>query len=245
MILLKTILENYDIIGHLRSRGVDPDKTTVLLDKENGIATFLLYNLSGKLVGYQRYNPRGDKKDHTNSLMAKYYNYVTKEDGAHSAIAVWGLDTLDMSEPYLFITEGIFDIVKLKNLGLPGIAVLSNNPKHLLPWFKILNKKIIAVLDSDDSGSKLRNVADYAITTPSPYKDLGDMPDEEVIKFISPVINKFKEGTIKNPKINWNTTINNPETGNDILLKTALGYLPDHPAHILAKKIITKSKKSE
>ncbi len=242
MILLKTILEEYDIIGHLRSRGVDPDKTTVLLDKENGIATFLLYNLSGKLVGYQRYNPRGDKKDHTNSLMAKYYNYVTKEGDKHSSIAVWGLDTVDMSEPYLFVTEGIFDIVKLKNLGLPGIAVLSNNPTHLKPWFKILNKKIIAVLDSDDSGSKLRNIADYYISTPSPYKDLGEMPDEEVNKFILPIINKFKEGTIKNQKIDWSITVKNPETGNDILLKTALKYTPDHPAHILAKNIIKKSK---
>ena len=97
-------------------------------------------------------------------------------------------------------------------------------------------------MDSDDSGSKLRNIADYYISTPSPYKDLGEMPDEEVNKFILPIINKFKEGTIKNQKIDWSITVKNPETGNDILLKTALKYTPDHPAHILAKNIIKKSK---
>lgn len=53
-----------DLLNHLRERGIDPDSTDVVIDEESGIATFLLYNLSGKLVGYQRYNPKGDKKDH-------------------------------------------------------------------------------------------------------------------------------------------------------------------------------------
>jgi hypothetical protein len=246
MILLTTLLEDYDIIGHLRSRGVDPDKSTVLLDKENGIATFLLYNLSGQLVGYQRYNPRGDKKDHSNSLMAKYYNYVIKlsKDGkGTSAIAVWGLEDIDMSSPYLFVTEGIFDAVKLKNMGISAIAVLSNNPIHLKPWLMALQKKIIAVLDHDDSGSKLKSIADFHITTPEPYKDLGEMPDEEVVKFMTPIIDKFKEGTVDNPKVDYTQTIKNPNTGNDILLKTALQYPKDHPAYRLAQNIVNRSNK--
>lgn len=238
MILLRTLLEDYDIVGHLKSRGVDPEKTSVLLDKENGIATFILYNLSGQLVGYQRYNPRGDKKDHTNSLMAKYYNYVIKHDT--SAIAVWGLEYVDMKSPYLFVTEGIFDAVKLKNMNVPVIAVLSNNPKHLKPWLAALNKKIVAVADTDDAGSKLKGIADFYVSVPSGYKDLGEMPDDEVEKFISPIVDKFNSNVVDTPRIDWSATVKNPNTGNDILMKTALRYPDDHPAHKLAQQIIDR-----
>ena len=99
MIRLFSLLET-DIEAHLRSRGVDPSRTNVIMDKESGKATFLLYNLSGQLVGYQQYNPSGDKKgqnrmpaEHRKAL-AKYYNYVTKEDEHTSKIAVWGLETV-------------------------------------------------------------------------------------------------------------------------------------------------------
>ena len=68
-----------NLLTHLKSRGVDPESTDVIMDDETGIATFLLYNLSGQLVGYQRYNPNGDKKGRGDDLASKYFVYVTKE----------------------------------------------------------------------------------------------------------------------------------------------------------------------
>lgn len=173
-----------DIESHLKERGLDPAKTQVILDKENNMATFLLYNLSGQIVGYQRYNPMGDKKDHTNSLAAKYFTWVTKEDEKTAKLAVWGTENIDKNDPNLFITEGIFDAIKLKNAGHPVIAVLGNNPKVLKSWLPLLNKRTIAVVDNDAAGKSLANLADEHLTTPAPFKDLGEMSQEQVNKFL-------------------------------------------------------------
>lgn len=176
-----------DLLNHLRDRGVDPDSTDVIIDEETGIATFLLYNLSGQLVGYQRYNPTGDKKDRSSSLTARYYTYVTKESEKSSKIAVWGLQYLNPSDKHVFVTEGIFDAIKVKNAGQPVIAVLSNNPKPLKAWLSAMSKKVIAILDNDGAGNALTKFSDYAVPVPEPYKDLGDMPQKEATTFIEKI----------------------------------------------------------
>lgn len=245
MILLQELLENEEAIeDHLRRRGIDPSKTYVVIDKENGIATFMLYNLSGQLVGYQRYNPKGDKKDHTNSLMAKYYTYVTKEDSKTAKIAVWGLESFSPDDSFFFMTEGIFDAVKLHNAGYPAIALLSNNPKVLKSWLSALPQKKIVVADNDEAGSKLEKFGDLVIHVPTEYKDVGDMPQEMVNSFFGNVEADIKQrfGIISKKSHNaqslTNKRIQNPQTGNDILIKTALSYSQDHPAHQKAVKML-------
>lgn len=173
-----------NIESHLKERGLDPAKTQVIMDMETNIATFLLYNLSGQIVGYQRYNPNGDKKDHTNSLSAKYFSWVTKESDKTAKLAVWGVENIDKNDPNLFVTEGIFDAIKLKNAGHPVIAVLGNNPKILKSWLPLLNKRTIAVVDNDDAGKALANLTDEHLTTPDPFKDLGEMSQTQVNKFL-------------------------------------------------------------
>ena len=233
-----------NIEDHLRSRGLDPSKTQIIVDKESNIATFLLYNLSGQLVGYHRYNPNGDKKAR-NNIAGKYFTYVTKESDHSHKIAVWGTETIKPDNPNLFVTEGVFDAIKLYNMGLPVIAVLSNNPKILKSWFAILNKKTIAITDNDEAGRKLGNLTDEFYTVPEPYKDLGEMPQEEVSNFITSTVLKQtrsknqpetdKRQVIKNL---LNNTVKNPETGNDILVRTALNYDKSHPAYKAARKLI-------
>ncbi len=90
-----------DIKSHLIERGVNLEKTNVLLDEENVYCTFLLYNLSGKLVGYQHYNPNADKtfnqgcsegKRKTREEMVqmmRYYTWTTKI-GKINELAVLG-----------------------------------------------------------------------------------------------------------------------------------------------------------
>lgn len=182
-----------DIEAHLKSRGVDPSHTQVIIDKENNIATFILYNLSGQLIGYQRYNPNGNKKLHGDTLAAKYFTWVTKESPGTSKLAVWGVENIDKNNPNLFVAEGIFDAIKLKNAGHPAIAVLTNNPKLLKSWFAILNKNTISITDNDDAGKKLGNITDETYSIPSnltnkngdSIKDLGDMSQEQVNNFLS------------------------------------------------------------
>ena len=172
-----------DIEQHLRDRGVDLSKIRVLLDRDKNIATFPLYNLSGQMVGYQQYNPNGDKKLHADPKRGKYFTYISKE-GKKGKLAVWGAEHIEQQNPNLYITEGIFDAIKLINAGLPSVATLSNHPKNLKPWFKSLNKKIIAITDADDAGRKLGSVADESYEVPEGFNDLGDMTNDQVKSFL-------------------------------------------------------------
>lgn len=190
-----------DVKNYLLSRGVDPNRTHVVIDEQSGFATFLLYNLSGQLVGYQQVNPEGDKnirakkssqtKQSLSSLM-KYFTFVGNE-GKTKKIAVWGTDTIG-HEGHVFVTEGVFDIAKVHNFGEPGIAVLSNNPKQLRPWFKAMGKLVIAINDNDAAGSKLSGIADVNYSVPDPYKDLGEMTQEEANEFLSGIIEELGLG---------------------------------------------------
>ncbi len=178
---------------HLKDRGIDLKdqlKYPVYVDREKDVAYFPLFNLSGKFVGYQRYNPKGQKGKNSfklNNKDKKYYTYATKENPEKkvSSISVYGLHTLD-KRPYVFVVEGIFDAVKLIKLNEPVIAVLSNDPKKLKNFFFILQKKVIAICDRDENkaGNKLKRIANKCYFTPEPYNDLGDMDIKEVKKFI-------------------------------------------------------------
>ena len=186
--------------AHLRSRGVDLEKTRVTINEEKRNATFYLYNLSGQLVGFQQYTPAADKTRGTEARrfykeakadinfrdMMKYFTFAG-EEGKEKKHAVWGLETLG-SENYVFLTEGIFDAVKIHNSGHPAVAVLANSPKPLRGWLRSLGRTVIAILDNDDAGVKLRNVAHLSYTTPDPWKDLGEMPQSSVNAFMDAIM---------------------------------------------------------
>lgn len=183
-----------DIIKHLLDRGLDPNQRGILLDIENCIATFLLYNLSGQIVGYQQYNPCGSKQlanDEKNRDALKYFTFVGDENDERRSgkkkLAVWGLQTVSIEHDFVFITEGIFDAVKLQNEGLPAIAALANDPAPLRPFLKALSKRVIAVCDDDAAGRKLASIADAWFTVPKPHHDLGDMSQEDVKRWLSTV----------------------------------------------------------
>lgn len=184
-----------NIKQHLIDRSVLIDQMNVSMDEERCAATFFLWNLSGQLIGYQQYCPNGTK-EHRQHLYHQgkidkfsmaYFTYVTKTEKT-SSIAVWGLETVKLEDKFLFLTEGIFDAVKLQRLGYPAIAVLTNNPKPIKNWLFILNKKVIGILDDDKAGRKLKSVCDIDFSVPKPYNDLGEMPLEEVSNFIERII---------------------------------------------------------
>lgn len=185
-------LKSY-IETHLEDRDIklDDKRFPVMVDKKNGVAYFPLFNLSGKFVGYQRYNPKGYKGTGSFKMdneLKKYYTYVTKEnpDKKVHSIAVYGLHTLDKRR-YVFVVEGVFDAVKLIRLNEPVIAVLANDPKKLKNFFFVLQKKVIAILDNDSAGNKLKKLADKHCNVPDEYKDLGDMKIEDVRNFINSI----------------------------------------------------------
>jgi hypothetical protein len=163
------------ILHHLASRGLDASLYSLSWDSET--VCFFLYNLSGQITGYQQYRPSASKSPRNDPRTGRYYTW------APNAIAVWGLETYHWRNDVLFFTEGIFDACKLHNLGLPAVAVLSNNPKKMRSWVNILPRRTIAVCDADSAGEKLADLSDRAIMCPR-GTDLGDMSQSEVHDFI-------------------------------------------------------------
>lgn len=192
------LFELFDLTSHLKDRGIDTTKTKLIMDEESGDTYFFLYNLSGQLVGYQKYNPNYEKKGQRKAddpTMVKYYNYVGDEEGKFSTIkkiGVWGLESYKWSDKYIFITEGIFDIARAHQAGYSGIAVLCNNPTpQLIYWLKTLPQTKIVIYDNDKAGEELRKVGDHSFTIEN-GKDLNDLSPDEAKSFLDDIISKIE-----------------------------------------------------
>jgi len=150
---------------------------------------FLLWTLSGKLVGVQKYNPDG-KKEYRGSLRRedpkspklKYVTYV-----AEGEIGVWGLHTIKEDSSLLFITEGIFDAAMIHNAGYPAIALLGNDQKQMKPWLRMLPYHKIAICDNDKAGLLLAKYGDEFHTFDK-AKDLNDASEEDANSFIFDIV---------------------------------------------------------
>ena len=186
------LFEAYDIISHLKERGVDPDQTRVVIDDKTQDVYFYLYNLSGQMIGFQKYNPNYLKTGQSNlddPRMAKYFTWVT-EEGRGKAIGVWGLESTKFGDEILFVTEGIFDAARIQEAGYPAIAVLCNNPSDSLKsWLGTLPQKKIVIYDNDVAGRKLKKVGDYSFTVPH-GKDMNDLKPEEAKVFLNKCLRK-------------------------------------------------------
>ncbi len=179
------------IPAHLQRRNLDIRRYSgVSIDDENEVVTFPLWNLSGQMVGYQQYRPWGSKSVNNDKEIGKYYQCIP-----FGNTCVWGIETLHYNPRLLFICEGIFDACQIHNFNLPAIAVLGNNPLHLIPWFKALGRRIIAVPDDDPAGASLGKLAHevlpISIYLPNINKgsrDLGRLKTEEVKQLLAPYL---------------------------------------------------------
>lgn len=177
MVTMRTIRD------HLSQRHLDfYVHPSVMIDEDERVATFFLYNLSGKIVGYQHYRPDASKERHNHPKEGRYYTYRNKGE-----VAVFGLETLSFHQDVLFVVEGIFDATRLTKYQVPCIATLSNDPnRDLRNWILSLGRKIVAVCDSGKAGKKLAKVGDMVYTVPE--GDLGDAPEEYVLSLIEEVL---------------------------------------------------------
>lgn len=169
-----------DLLAHLKSRHLDLELHRPVLDYEYNTVTLYCWNLSGQLVGYQQYNPLGDKKVFNNKLEGKYYTYRKLP-----TVTMWGVESLCLSDGAVYLTEGVFDAARLTSLGKSALAALSNNPpKDYKNWLKMLNRPVVAVCDNDDAGKKLAKFGDYVEMVPE-GKDLGEASDAYVRHLMS------------------------------------------------------------
>ena len=170
------------LLSHLESRFLNVELHRPLLDEENGVATFLLYNLSGQLVGYQQYNPTGDKKKFNSKLEGKYYTYRKLP-----TVSFFGVESLKNSNGVVFLTEGVFDAARITYHGQSALASLSNNPpKDYYNFLSLLNRPVVVVCDNDEAGRKLAKFGHYVEVVPE-GKDLGDAEDA----YVQHLLNKY------------------------------------------------------
>lgn len=172
------VLSIMTLTDHLRARHLDLNLHHPMIDDEEGVATFYLWNLSGQLVGYQQYRPGADKQAKNHPKDGRYYTYRKQP-----TVAVWGVESLHLTPGVVFVTEGIFDACRLTERGVSALAVLSNDPSADVGNFlSMLNRLVVVVADNDKAGRRLAKFGSVAVFTDE--KDLGDANDEFVVNLV-------------------------------------------------------------
>lgn len=126
----------------------------VFVDEASCTATFLLYGLfTQKLLGYQTYNPKSLAKKVNDPRLSRYYTYQprVKQSGDY---AVFGTEYVQGSD-LLFVTEGIFEAVRLLEMGYDAIAILcSSPPEELVTELHRRWERVVWCGDNDPAGNK-------------------------------------------------------------------------------------------
>ena len=168
-----------DLLQHLKDRHVDLQLHRPIIDETESVCTFLIWNLSGQLTGFQQYRPGAPKTCRNDPRSGRYYTYHHK-----NRISIWGTESLHLTPGVLFVTEGIFDAAHLTKLDVSAVAVLSNNPSgDVYNLLHSLGRRIVAVCDNDPAGRKLAKFGHHAVFTKE--KDLGESTDDAVQQIIN------------------------------------------------------------
>ena len=157
-------LDEFDMFKHLEDRHFNISLYHGLTITDETV-TLPLWNLSGQMVGYQQYRPKGNKKEHRNPKNGKYYTWIRKE-GKTSSLTAWGLDLLDSRNRVIYLLEGVFKACRFHNYRLNALATISNNPKHLKTWLNSLGYDVIPICDGDKAGAKLAKFGRRSLILP-------------------------------------------------------------------------------
>lgn len=143
---------------HLQDRHVDFKKIHPLIDEVEQVATFLLYNFAGQIIGKMQYRPFMPKDRKNEESYGKYYIIYNKA----YMMPVFGLEFWNLSNT-LFVCEGIFDAIRFISKGYSAIAVFTTDPKPMKRWLQIAtqNRKTVAICDAGEGGIKLSKYAKY------------------------------------------------------------------------------------
>jgi hypothetical protein len=102
---------------------------------------------------------------------------------------------LSMPSPFVLVVEGAGDVFRAMEAGVPAVALLGWD---MSDWqaerLAALNKSILVALDNDEAGIRAsesvyerisRHTSAVEVSPPvSPFKDVGEMPVEEVRKWL-------------------------------------------------------------
>lgn len=169
---------------HLKHRGLTDD-IYCWIDYEKELVSFPLFNLTGEFIGYQRYDHSAPKIRSNNG---RYYTYIGKKyrpDKRTPPIVFWGMEYFKSAEDILFVTEGVWDAVRVIEAGYPAIAILCNDPnRQFLRWFSMVSSHLItvALLDQGIAGDMLKKSTKVSLDLPVP--DFNSFTPVEAKEFL-------------------------------------------------------------
>lgn len=107
--------------------------------------------------------------------------------GLPKAKLLFNLHRVKLSDT-VYVVESSFDVIRLDQVGLPAVATLGANVSNI--QVELLNKyfnEIYVIADNDEAGynmlNRIRDKSSSRVTQiklNSEYKDIGDMPDDEI-----------------------------------------------------------------
>jgi len=160
---------------HLDDRGLKPWIKS-WIDYDNEVITFPLYH-GGKMVGYQRYNWQADKKHE------RYYTWITE---AYRTTTPYGVDNCFGHGP-LFVTEGIWDALRVFACWVDCVALLTCSPhRQLKQWLRMYADRRPIVLLADADG-KMGNWGDYRFLPPDGAKDANELSHERCFEWVTQI----------------------------------------------------------
>lgn len=171
-----------NLYTHLLTRHVNFNLHCVWLNEQEQVATFPLYNLAGRLLGYQQYRPKGSKAVNNNPYEGKYF---TKKL-CNAEPSYWGVESWSCSNT-LFLVEGLFDAARLTSLGYAAFATFTNNPGDVFASFMKLVRQVrpvVALCDADAAGKQLAKYA-HKYCTLTTGKDVSEAQQQEVINLVT------------------------------------------------------------
>lgn len=168
---------------HLKARGLKPWHKCWTTDDQpdNPMEEYVVFPLvapGGRFVGHQRYfwqRPKLRSNDEQG-------RYITTYLAESKLTGFYGWDNCFGHGP-LFVTEGIWDSLRVNNCWVDCVALLCNSPsKQLRQYIRMLanGRLVIALIDRDENkaGEKLGRAFDLAYEPAEGYGDYNAMPHD-------------------------------------------------------------------
>jgi len=185
---------------HLQNRGLCPRyrywSTGPLPESpKEECVIFPLIAPGGRFIGHQRYFWRCPKL-RSNDEQGRYITTFLPE---YKLTAFYGWQHCYGYGP-LFVTEGIWDTIRVTNCYVDCIALLCNSPsKQLKQHVRMIagGRPIISLIDRDKNkaGEKLGRAFDWWFEPEVGYEDFNAMPHDVCFDKITEILNKVKELT--------------------------------------------------
>lgn len=153
---------------------------------------FPLFAAGGRYVGHQRYFWRRPKL-RSNDEQGRYITTFLPE---YKLSGFYGLDNCYGHGP-LFVTEGIWDSLRVENCYVDCVALLSNSPsKQLKGYLRMQNRHrpVVSLMDRDENkaGERMAHMFDRAFSPVDGYDDFNAMPHEVCFEYMTWILEQLR-----------------------------------------------------